>query len=179
MTEPTAGRYGTVARSLHWLTALLVFLAIPGGLMLMRLKPGPLQDMAFDGHRSLGFVILCLAVVRILWRLIRPAPPLPASMPGWQQFIAHVTHWLLYGLLIAQPVIGWLATNAYGAAISVFRLFELPVLVGKDEALAKILFGAHTAVGFALAGLVALHVAAALHHGLILKDGVLQRMWGR
>ena len=179
MSDAAEARYGSVARGLHWLTAVLVLSAIPGGILLMRLPPGRTQDLVFDLHRSVGFVVLVLVVIRLLWRLGHPAPPLPASVPRWQGFAAGVVHWLLYGLLIVQPVIGWLATNAYGAAIPIFWLFHLPALIGKDEALSKILFGAHTAVGLILSGAVALHIAAALHHALVLKDGTLRRMWGR
>ena len=85
-------------------------------------------------------------------------------------------HLALYGLLIAQPIIGWFATSAYGAQISFFGLFTLPALVEKDESLSKPLFQVHELIGFIIAGLLVMHIGAALYHYFIRRDGVLQRM---
>lgn len=170
-------RYTRVARALHWLIALLVLSAIPAGLAMVRIGSGPLQDWLFDFHRSLGFVVLVLIVVRIVWRLGHRPPPLPAGTPALQAVAAHVVHGALYLLLLIAPIVGWLATNAYGAPIAVFRLFELPVLIGKDEAVSKLLFGLHEVLGIAIAALVVVHIAAALFHQLVVRNGLIRRMW--
>lgn len=176
--QPNEGpAYRRPARILHWLVAVLVILNIPGGILMTRLDGGALQDFVFNNHRSIGFVVLVLALVRLAYRLTHAPRPLPESMPALQRFAAEAVHWALYGFMILTPIVGWLATNAYGAPISIFGLFELPVLVAKDEALSKILFGAHAALGVAFAAAVLAHVGAALFHTFVQKDGIIDRMW--
>jgi cytochrome b561 len=93
-----------------------------------------------------------------------------------QRVASHLVHIALYVLVTAQALIGWIATSAYGAAISFFGLFTVPAIVGKDQSLATPLFTAHEVLGFGIAGLLFLHIGAALFHYFIRKDGVLQRM---
>ncbi len=176
MRPPAAGRYAPAARAIHWVTAALVIAMIPGGFVLLDLPPGRIQDTAFDLHRSTGVLLFGLTLVRIAVRVARPAPPLPASIPPLQQRVAGAVHLLLYGLLLAMPVVGWWATSAYGAPIRVFGLFELPPLVAPDKAVAETAFAIHRALGIALAAIVAAHAAAALHHHFGRRDGVLRRM---
>jgi len=170
------GRYGATARVLHWSMAVLVIAVIPAGFVLLSLPPGPIQDTAFVLHRSTGVLLFVLTALRLSWRLTHPPPPLPASIPSGQRAIAHAVHVALYGLLFAMPLVGWWATSAYGAPISVFWLFELPPMVAQDRAVAEIGFQVHAALGIALALLIAAHAAAALHHHLVKRDGVLRRM---
>ena len=170
-------RYGRVARILHWVVAVLVIGAVAAGLTMVRIGDGPLQNGLFDNHRAVGFVVLVLVVLRLVWRLGNRPPKLTAAIPFWQRAAAAVVHWSLYALLILTPLVGWIATNAYGAPIGIFGLFELPVLVAKDEALSKVLFGLHETLGLVIAGLVGLHVAAALYHQFVRKDGLIGRMW--
>jgi cytochrome b561 len=172
----TRDRYTGVARALHWTMALLVIAMIPAGFVLLSLPAGPIQDTAFNLHRSTGVLLFVLTALRLAWRLSHPPPPLPASIPAAQRAVAHLVHVALYALLFAMPVIGWWATSAYGAPIIVFGLFELPPLVAKDEALALRAFALHGYVGIALALLIAAHAGAALHHHFIKRDGVLRRM---
>jgi cytochrome b561 len=98
------------------------------------------------------------------------------SVPAAQRAIAHAVHVALYALLFAMPLVGWWATSAYGAPISVFWLFELPPLVAKDEAVAERAFALHRALGIAMALLIAAHAGAALHHHFVKRDRVLRRM---
>jgi len=169
-------RYDQIARLFHWLTAALMLLVIASGLTMVRLGPGADQNQLFDLHRAIGTTILATMVLRLIWRLTHPALPLPATISAPQRFAAEVVHWLLYGLILVQPLLGWLGSNAFGAPIHVFGLFDLPVLMAKDEALAKILFGAHAFTGYAIIAVVSLHIAAALYH-LARGDGVMARMW--
>ncbi len=169
-------RYDQIARVFHWLTAVFVVLALVAGITMVRLGSGPTQDRLFDLHRSFGATVLALVVLRLIWRLTHPAPPLPSSIGRAQRFAAEVTHWLLYGLILVQPILGWLGADGFGDQISVYGLFDLPVLIGKDEALAKILFGAHQLVAYAIFAVVALHVLAACYH-MARRDGVMSRMW--
>ncbi|MFK8250431.1 cytochrome b [Ancylobacter terrae] len=169
--------YRRPARLLHWLIAIIVIGLIPVGITMGNLDGGPLQDRLYDLHRSFGFTVLVLAALRLAYRLSHTPPPLPASVPAPLRVAAGVVHATMYALLLATPIIGWLATNAYGAPISVFGLFELPVLVAKNEATADVLFAIHRALGLAFGALILLHVGAAIGHALVFRDGVLHRMW--
>lgn len=169
-------RYSTADKLFHWITVLVVLMAIPVALAMVRVGRGPLQNDLYDLHRSLGVLALVLMATRFLWRIYRPAPPLVPGLPSWQVAAARVSHWLLYAVLLGMPVLGWAGTSAFGAPITVFGLFEWPVMLDKDEHLAGVLLGLHRWLGFALAGLLALHVGAALHHHFIRKDETLRRM---
>lgn len=172
-----AGRYRPPARLLHWLVALIVLGMIPVGITMGRLDGGPLQDWLFFLHEAFGFTVFVLVLVRLAYRITHTPPPLPPSVPRWQQMAAGAVHTALYVLLIAQPIVGWLGANAFGATVSIFGLFDLPMLLAKNEPLAKSILTVHDFVGFAIAGLLVIHIGAALTHGLVQKDGVLQRMW--
>lgn len=127
-------------------------------------------------HKALGFVILALVLARLGWRLVNPAPPLPGSMPGWERRLARLTHWLLYGLLIAAPIAGWLHADAAGLGVNVFGLFTLPDLVAKNPELSEVFHDVHAILVKTLAVLLVLHIAAALRHALWLRDAVFGRM---
>jgi len=137
---------------------------------------GPVQNMLFDLHRSFGAVILLLALVRIPYRLVAGAPPPEPTLPRWQVGAAHAVHGLLYLFILVMPIVGWVGTSAFGASITVFWLFELPAIVGKNEALANTLLGWHATAGLVMAALVVVHIAAALYHRFVRHDGVLARM---
>ena len=168
--------YTLTARVLHWLTAVIVIGLIPAGIYMVDAPAGPTQDLVFNLHRSFGFLLLLIVIVRLFYRLGHRPPPLPAEMPAFQRDIAHTVHWTLYALLIAQPIIGWIGTSAYRAPITVFWLFELPPIWPVDRAFSESLFVVHRLLGFAIGGLALLHIAAALHHHFIHRDSVLMRM---
>lgn len=176
-TVPFAGRYRWPARLMHWLIALIVLGMIPVGIIMGRIDGGPLQDRLFFLHEAFGFLVLLLVLARLAYRITHRPPPLPSSVPPWQRVAAEVVHVALYVLLIAQPIAGWLGANAFGASVSVFGLFDLPALVAKSDALADRILTVHTYIGFTIAGLLVIHIGAALMHGIVMKDGVLQRMW--
>lgn len=168
--------YSGFAKLLHWVIAACVLFIIPAGIAMVYLPDGDLKNALYNLHRSFGALILALMLIRLAYRLVNGAPATEPTLTSMQRIVSHAVHLILYALLIAQPIIGWVATSAYGAAISVFGLFTLPALVGKDEALAKPLFAVHDLIGFAIAGLLVMHIGAALFHYFIRRDGVLQRM---
>ena len=168
--------YSAPARWIHWITALCVLLVIPFGFVMMRLPSGPGQDQLFDLHRSIGFTILCLAVVRVTVRLLIPPPPPPASLPVLQWRVAETVHYALYALLLGMPVLGWLASNAFGSTVSVFGLFNLPDIIRKDDALADLFGTWHARLGYTISGLLVVHIGVGLWHGFIKRDGILSRM---
>jgi cytochrome b561 len=176
MASDSAPGYTLGARFFHWLTAALIFMMIPFGIIMGRLDPGPLQDLLFNLHRSIGATLLPLVILRLFWRFQHPPPPLPADIPAIQRAAAHASHRTLYVLLIAQPLLGWIATSAYRAPITVFWLFVLPPIWPENRALSEILFVLHQLIGIALAALVLVHVSAALFHHFARKDRILMRM---
>lgn len=175
-----APSYKAPARLLHWLTAVLVLsLLLAGQVMVMEGIPRPLQDLLFIFHKSVGVLVLLLMLVRLLYRWRHPAPPLPPSVPPAQARIAGATHWLLYALLLVQAVSGYVRVKAGGFPIESLDAMGVPSLVPRSDALAAVAKEVHWWTRLALAGLITLHVGAAVLHGLVLRDGVFQRMWPR
>lgn len=130
-------------------------------------------------HKSIGLSVLVLSVLRLLWRLTHPLLPLPGHMPGWQKALARGTHYGFYVLMIGVPLLGWALTSASPLQfpINYFGLFEWPKLpIMPDKPLADGLSEAHELAAFTTLGLLALHVAGALKHQFVDRDGLLGRM---
>jgi cytochrome b561 len=168
--------YSGIAKFFHWTVAICVLTLIPVGLLMNNVPEGMTQNVMYTVHRSLGALVLALMILRLGYRLIVGWPaPEPTITPA-QRIASHAVHNLLYLLLIVQPALGWYATSVYGATISFFGLFNLPSIAEKNEPASEPLFMVHELIGFVIAGLVLLHIAGALYHYFIRKDGVLQRM---
>jgi cytochrome b561 len=176
MVDPNTPAYTPVARVLHWLTVVLVLSLIPIGLTMTRLDEGPLQDYLFHLHESIGATVIPVIVVRLIYRLTHKPVPLPADIPAIQRLGAETVHWLLYGLLVIQPIVGWIATSAYGAPIVIFGAFNLPPIWRKDSDFSEQVLLVHDWIGYAIAALVCAHIGGALFHHFIRKDRVLLRM---
>ena len=175
MTDATPA-YTVTARILHWITASLVLLTLPLGLVIANDWGGPLQDQLYDLHRSIGALIIPIILARVVYRWTHPPAPLPDDIPALQQFAANATHWALYALLIVQPFVGWIGTSAYRAPIVVFGLFELPPIWPEDRAFSDRVLFVHSLIGLTIALLLAAHIGAALHHHFVRRDGILMRM---
>jgi len=173
-------RYHGVSIALHWTLALALALMFGVGLYMADLPFSPLRLKLYNWHKWAGVMVLALSLLRLLWRLTHRPPALPrtieAAMPAWQAFAHHATHGLLYALFFAVPLIGWAYSSAAGFSIVLFGVLPLPDFVSPDKALAALIKPWHEWSAFALAGLVALHVAAALKHQWVDRDGLLQRM---
>jgi cytochrome b561 len=170
-------RYGGVAIALHWLVAIAVIGTVAMALYLDTLELGETKNLILTIHKSVGLIILATMAVRIVWRLTHRAPPLPPTLAPWQRFVAHTTHWLLYAIALAMPITGYMSVAARGRETMFFGLFKVPDLVPLDRALSNLSETLHTNGQYALYALVGAHVAAALWHHFVAKDGVLQRMW--
>jgi len=168
-------RYGATARSLHWLLFVLIAGSFGVGFWMAGLPIGPQRFRAVPWHKAIGIVIFLLVVVRLLWRWRHPAPPLPAGMPAWERIAAHASHWLLYLLMFAVPLSGFLMSSALGFSTVVFGV-RLPDLLERNRELGDTLKAVHYFLNKTLLVLIALHSAAALKHYLIDRDDVLQRM---
>ena len=184
MTEPeqTAGRYSAVAMLLHWLLAALIGLNFLGAWMAEdAAKAEKMQMMA--GHKAMGLTILILTLIRILWRVLRRPPALLDSLKAWEIALARVTHALFYFLMLAIPLAGWALHSAFsgGEPVSLFGLFSLPGLpVGTDKASIGMFHELHEVFASLMLLLIVLHVAAALKHAVLDRDGTMRRMlpWG-
>lgn len=168
--------YSVIHRVLHWLIAICVIAAITAGIMMVNVvDPGSLQNQLYEWHWSLGATIFVLMILRLVSRLISPPPPLPATVPRWQQAVAHTVHWALYTALFVQPILGYIGKATFGGEIPYFGLFNVPVLLAKDQALAEQVLAVHAVLGFVITGLVVVHVLGALYHA-VRADGVFNRM---
>jgi cytochrome b561 len=168
--------YSPVAKTLHWLMAAAILAGLTIGILLDKVPEGPIQNTMYDIHRSLGAVILLLAVIRLAYRVTQGAPEEDPTLAPHERVLSRIVHVALYALMIAVPIGGWAATSAYGAPIFVFWLFELPPLLAKNEKLAETLFAIHKAGALTLGGLIVLHLAGVFVHAVIKRDGVLARM---
>ena len=168
--------WGSTAKLLHWLIALLILLQFPLGWIAAAWHLSPTKLDLFVWHKSLGMLILLLALVRLAWRLTHPAPPHADGMTPWETAAARFTHALLYVLMIALPLAGWLVDSAAGIPFKIFWVMPRPALVGADKSLQDLASVLHLGLGVALTLLMALHIAAALRHHLIKQDDVLTRM---
>lgn len=175
-TSSAAPAYTMTARLLHWVTALVITLIIPLGVIIGNDWGGPLQNAIYALHQSLGVLLIPLVLARLGHRLANPPLPLPQDIPALQRLAAHMTHVALYALLVAQPLLGWIATSASGAPLTVLGLFALPPIAPEDRVFSEQLFALHGLIGLSIAGLVAAHVGAALYHHLVRRDRVLMRM---
>ena len=178
MFTPVPARYSGIAILLHWLIALLVICGFALGLYMVSLKFSPQKLSYYAYHKWIGVSVFTLAMVRIIWRITHTPPAHPAPLPVWQQAASGAVHALLYLLLIAAPLSGWLYSSAAGVPTVPFGIeaLQLPDLVGKDRALAFNLKFVHMTLTYSFAALVLVHVAAALKHALIDRDGIMSRM---
>ncbi|MEM7044628.1 MAG: cytochrome b/b6 domain-containing protein [Pseudomonadota bacterium] len=176
MATATQG-YGAVARAFHWITALLIIALFALGWYMADLdNADPTKFSLYQVHKSIGITVFVLAVLRLLWRLTQKAPPWPGHMSSWERFAAAGAHWALYALILVQPLVGVLQSNADNFPIVFWGQIQLPALIGPSQALGETLTEVHHLLANALAGLVLLHVAAALRHHIQLKDDVLRNM---
>ena len=171
------GRYHGAAIALHWLIAVLIV----GGFYLgwiMTDIPGftPTKLKYFSWHKWIGVTVLMLAVARVLWRATHRAPALDDATPAWQKAAAHAVHGLLYLLMLAIPVSGYLYSSAAGIQVVYLGIVPLPTFIGPDPALKATLRTVHVLLNYTLLALVAMHVLAALKHQFVDRDGLLARM---
>ena len=166
--------YTRTARALHWLIALLIFTVFPLGLYMHDLKLSPAKLQLYSYHKWIGMIILLLTIIRLLWRITHRPPAL--SLPRFEQIASSAVHHLLYVLMLAVPLAGWLMSSAKGFPTVLFGILPLPDLLTKDKVLGQTLENVHASLNYLLLLLVTVHIAAALKHHFIDRDDVLARM---
>ena len=176
----TADRWGPVSQAFHWLIVLLIVGLAIVGLSMGELPKTPKYFWVYTAHKSIGLTVLALVVARLAWRVYAGKPePVPGT-PTWQQRIANVTHWVLYAVILAMPLSGWLYDSASGLRPFLwFGLVNVPKLVAPDEGLRDLAHEAHEWGFWVLLALVLAHAGAALYHHLFQRDATLARMLPR
>lgn len=166
-------RWGGVAQGLHWLLALAI---VGNGIFgLLMVPPTLAKANIFALHKSIGLTIFALILLRLAWRLVDRHPP-DEPAPRWQQRAARAVHVLLYLIILAIPISGWWFNSARGFPLQWFKLFNLPALTGKNDAVAQLAVTVHETLYWVLLGVLVAHVGAALKHHVFDNDNVLRRM---
>jgi cytochrome b561 len=176
----SAGVYDPVARALHWLVAGLAVIVVALGWAIPSAPRGTgSRELLLLLHRSFGVLIIAAILFRGWWRLSHSPPPLPVSLARIEVWAAHSTHLLLSVFFVVLPLSGYINAAAAGHAVSFFGIFAIPPLIAESPRLSQIADAVHLAGQFLVYALVAAHVAAALMHALIRRDGVFERMLPR
>ncbi len=168
--------YTPVAKGLHWLMAVLILGLLALGLYMHELPLSPQKLTLYSWHKWAGVTVFLLVWVRLLWRVLHRPPALPASMAPLMRLAAHAGHGVLYLLMVAIPLSGWLMSSAKGFQTVWFGVLPIPDLLGRDKALGDLLQEVHEALNVLLMLTLAGHVGAALWHHFVLKDDTLRRM---
>lgn len=174
MTKTT--HYTPTAIFLHWLIGLGIIGTLGVGLYMVDMPFSPSKLQIYSWHKWAGMSILVLAIIRLAWRLSHPAPELPDSMSPLSRLAAHAGHWVLYLLMLAIPLSGWLMSSAQGFPVVWFGVLPLPDLVAKNAELGEFLKNAHIYLNYTLIATLIGHIGASLHHHFIKKDTVMSRM---
>ncbi len=178
--DQSARTYSPVARTIHWTVAVLVAVQAPIGI-LMAYRGNTLDiwdattNNLYSTHKLLGFLLLWIVLLRLAYRLWHGVPPPEPTLEPWQRMGSQLVHGLLYALLIAMPILGWLGVSLY-PALDIFGLFPLPALTGEDQEAAARVLTIHAWLAWLLITLIIGHAGMALCHHFIRKDGVLRRM---
>ncbi|TVR07676.1 MAG: cytochrome b [Salinarimonadaceae bacterium] len=173
--SPAHERYSGLQIALHWATAIIIIGMIPTGMVMTSLDPSPFKNLLYELHKSFGLIIVGLTAIRLVTRWLSGAPPLVPMSPV-KRAAAKATHIMLYALLVLAPLSGWAATSACCAPVNLFWSIPLTLPVSGGFDVAKRIFAVHYGLTLALAGLLLLHAAAALHHHYALRDLTLRRM---
>ena len=171
----TKRAWGSLSKALHWIIVLLI---INQWVIAERADDltGFQKFTALNWHKWFGMTIFMLAIVRLVWRLANPVPDLTAETRPWERVLAKISHALLYTLIFAMPLTGWLMSSAKAYGVSWFNLFQFPDLVGKDERLYELMHETHEVLFGVLVATALLHAAGALKHHFVDRNDVLRRM---
>lgn len=168
--------YTRTAISLHWIIFALVCCGWALGQYMTGLQFSPQKLRYVSWHKWLGVTVFTIALVRLAWRIHKPAPPLPATLSRLQRRAATAMHALLYALILVIPISGWLFSSASGVPTVYLGWIQLPDILHKDKAVADVLKSIHAALNWTLLALVCGHAAVALKHHFVNRDDVLARM---
>ena len=177
MIRNTQSSWGGVARSFHWIFGIAIIGMIAYGWWMNHFPARADRFFYRSIHADIGYVVLLLMVLRLIWRGINPTPALPADTPRWQRIAASISHWLLYAVTILVAMLGWAHSGARTQNYSDwFGLFHVPQITSPDKAAAAAYEDRHIFFAYVLLALIVLHFAAALWHHFIKRDRVVARI---
>jgi len=179
MIENTPDRWGWPAILLHWIGALLILLLLGHGWWMTHLAPRPDRLAHYAGHAALGYDLLVLLILRLLWRWTHVVPDLPHDIKRWERLAAQIGHVALYLFMLAASLTGWALAGTFRTPLNKDAL-GLPVpmfFVGQDRAMHELFEDSHKIISYLLAALVVVHIGGALRHRFIKHNDVLRRMW--
>ena len=177
--QETAVAYDPIAKSLHWLMFFLLLGQFIIAFIMPEIKRGVVPETLIKLHLSFGILIMLVIILRLFWRLGNPVPQADDRIAKRQQLAARVMHWIFYFLLFVLPVMGWAAASARDWQVSLFDTVTLPSLLPPGAKIGHLIGDVHAVLSWTLLVLIGLHIALALYHYFILRDGVLQRMLPR
>ncbi|MES2163115.1 MAG: cytochrome b [Pseudomonadota bacterium] len=169
-------KYQRPAIWLHWISALLIIGLLGVGWYMMSIEDEPGSGWYFDQHKSFGLLLFALVLVRLVWRISHKPAPLPDSVPLWQRRLASLAQWLLYGCMVAMPIVGLLGALHTKRGVALFGM-PLPTGIVPNHDIAEQFFDVHSSLAVVLTSLIVLHVLAGLKHLLLDKDRVFYRIW--
>jgi cytochrome b561 len=179
MIGNTATDWGWPAKLLHWLGAILILLLLGHGWWMTHMAPRPDRLAHYTGHAALGYDLLALLILRLLWRWTHAVPALPADLKPWERWAAHAGHFGLYLLMFASTLTGWVLAGTFRVPMNkdTFGLTVPQIITIQDRAVRGQIEESHMMLSYALAILVVIHVIGALRHHFIKRTDVLRRMW--
>jgi cytochrome b561 len=169
-------KYGSAAKTLHWLMAIMVICMIAVGFIMDGMKPSPDKLQLIGLHKATGIVVLALVSIRLMWKWANPAPLLPHNLAAWEKLAAKSGHALLYFFMFAMPISGWGMSSGAGYPVSIYGLFTMPNLIEPNKELGKFFNDAHGIMAWGFIVMITLHMLAALMHHFVHKNNVLLRM---
>jgi cytochrome b561 len=168
--------FGALAKTLHWVTLLLLIGSFSIALSMESLPLSPRKLQLFAWHKWIGVTVFLVVILRLGWRLANPVPRQPDSVAPWQRRLAGLSHAALYGLLFVMPITGWIMSAALNLPVVYLGIILIPSPFGVDRALGEAMKAVHLALALVLLVLVIIHALAALYHHFILGDDVMRRM---
>jgi cytochrome b561 len=172
---PPRLQYGATAKVFHWLIVALLLVQYPIGWLMPDIHRGQTPGVGMILHISFGLLILALIVLRLSWRLTHPVAP-ESSLAYWQRLSSEAVHWMLYVLVLATTITGWLFASFRGWSVAFFYLFPVPMLASDNAAAGRAIDGLHQVMEWTLLVLIGLHVLSALAHLFVYRNRVMQRM---
>jgi cytochrome b561 len=176
MLRNTVNSWGTPAKLLHWGMAALILAQIGLGLTAANWRVSPLKLELFFWHKSVGMLIVLFVLIRLLWRVCNPTPVLPAGTPRWERITARLSHLLLYLLMFALPLTGWIVNSASNIPFRIFSLIPLPAIVAPDKLTADLFTLIHRSLFAMITVVLTVHIGAALWHHFVKGNNVMARM---
>lgn len=173
--------WGWPAKLLHWIAAVMILLLLVHGWWMTHMTPRPERLANYAGHSAIGYDLLALIVLRLLWRWVNPVPELPSDLKPWERAAARLGHISLYILMLVASFTGWLVATTFRVPMTkdLFGIEVPPIVTTVDRSIRQWIEGSHMVLAYVLAAVVLIHVIGALRHHFFKRNDILRRMtWG-